>query len=140
MADKAFHNDAPLATITTDASQLGSGTTQNNQVAAGVWSQTEATNHTMCWKWEAIVRAIQHWRTSLAGHVVTVCSDNTTTVAYINHHRGTRSVDQLQRVWDLLLCFASPWGSLSGRRTLQVSRMCKQMRFLGGPTIPGLGH
>lgn len=68
-----------------------------------MWSKTKAAHHINVLKMEAVLRAIQHWRTSLAGHVVTVSVDNSTTVAYINRHSGTRSAAQLGWVWDLLL-------------------------------------
>lgn len=61
-AGMPFRNDAPLATITTDASLTGWGVTWNDQVAVGVWSQTEAAQHKNVLQTQPVLMSIQHWQ------------------------------------------------------------------------------
>ena len=102
-ARRPFQETRPKTTITTDASLTGWGATWNDQICSGQWSGIEKTQHINLLETEAVFRAIQHWATQLQGHVVTVLSDNTTTVAYINKEGGTRSAGLLDKIWGLLL-------------------------------------
>ena len=88
--------------LSTDASLLGWGATWKNLMIQGRWSQEESDLHISILETEAVFRAISHWDPDLRGHKVTILSDNTSTVAYINHQGGTRSGALLSRTWKLL--------------------------------------
>lgn len=92
----------PQATITTDASLMGWGATFGAQTTSGLWTPAEAELHINVLETMAVHHAILHWATELSNHKVTVLSDNSTTVAYINRQGGTRSRSLLQKTWDLL--------------------------------------
>lgn len=102
---RPFNDPRPQAVVTTDASLYGWGATWKNLVVQGVWSDEEARAHINVLEAEAVLRALQHWGQHLRGHEVTILSDNSTTVAYINRQGGTRSRPLFQRIWALLkLC------------------------------------
>ena len=65
----------------------------------GRWSQEESDLHIDILETEAV---FSHWDPDLRGHKVTILSDNTSAVAYINHQGGTRSGALLSRTWNLL--------------------------------------
>ena len=72
---------------------------------SGQWTRQEAAWHINNLELEGAFRAIQQWAPLLQHHQVTLFSDNTTTVAYINRQGGTRSARLCRRTWDLLhLC------------------------------------
>ena len=100
---RLFKDDRPETTLTTDASLLGWGATWKNLVVQGSWSAEDAEVHINVLETEAVTKAINHWSKQLQGHRVTVMSDNSTTVAYINHQGGTRSRPLLERIWELLI-------------------------------------
>lgn len=54
--------------------------------SSGVWTQEESAQHVNVIETEAVTNALRLWRSSLEGRVVTVRSDNSTTVSYINRH------------------------------------------------------
>ena len=75
-----------------------------NQVAQGTWSR-ESLLHINVLEMEAVVRAIKHWATDIRGSRVTVLSDSSATVAYVNREGGTRSATLLDKTCELLtLC------------------------------------
>ena len=98
-----FQDSRPRATITTDASLLGWGATFNTQMTSGRWTQHERTLHINLLETRAIHQAIDRWKQVLRGHAVTVLTDNTTAMAYVNREGGTRSPSLLSATWDLLL-------------------------------------
>lgn len=100
---RPFQDRRPKATVTTDASLLGWGATFNAQVTSGRWNQHERSLHINLLETEAIHRAVDQWKLQLRDHVVTVLTDNTTAVAYVNREGGTRSPSLLAATWDLLL-------------------------------------
>ena len=100
---RPFRQDKPRATITTDASTSGWGATWGRRQASGKWSAEDRLCHINALETEAVCQAVHLWAAPLRGHYVTVRSDNTTTVAYINREGGTKSPSLLSRTWDLLL-------------------------------------
>ena len=100
---RPFQEIRPRTTVTTDASLSGWGATWENQLASGVWGTEERGVHINVLESLAVLRAIQYWANQLSGHVVTVKSDNSTTVSYINRQGGTRSSSLLKRTWELLM-------------------------------------
>lgn len=95
-------NPLPRATLTTDASLSGWGATFGQQTTAGQWDLSLTGTHINVLETMAVHQAILHWADALRGHKVTVLSDNSTAVAYINRQGGTRSHSLLQASWDLL--------------------------------------
>ena len=100
---RPFRQIKPRATITTDASTTGWGATWGHRQVSGNWSAEDRQCHINTLETEAVCQAVRHWAIPLRGHCVTVRSDNTTTVAYINREGGTKSRSLLTRTWDLLL-------------------------------------
>ena len=52
----------------------------------------------------AVVSALQHWAPVLQGHQVTIATENSTVVSYINKQGGTHSPTLLRLTVELLLC------------------------------------
>ena len=88
--------------IATDASSLGWGATILNSAsapikhvnlpsvhAAGTWHESTACMHSNFRELLAILKAIVSFRNSIKGLHVQILSDNATSVAYINHLRGS---------------------------------------------------
>ena len=88
---RPLQDNRPSTTVTTDASLSGWGATRNNYTVAGLWTPSERLLHINALEMEAVFRAISHWQDDLRRHRVTVFSDNSTTVSYINREGGTRS-------------------------------------------------
>lgn len=104
-AGSPFQDHHPQTSISTDASLSGWGASWGDQVAHGSWSAEERQSHINALEIQAVTNAVRHWGPRLAGHRVTILSDNTPTVAYINRQGGTRSKTLLDRTWTLLtLC------------------------------------
>ncbi|KAL0198547.1 hypothetical protein M9458_007087, partial [Cirrhinus mrigala] len=76
--------------VTTDASKTGWGATCNGQAASGVWTGSRLFWHINCLELLAVLLALRR-------------SDNTATVAYINHQGGVRSFRMSQLARHLLL-------------------------------------
>ncbi|KAL0186640.1 hypothetical protein M9458_018310, partial [Cirrhinus mrigala] len=76
--------------VTTDASKTGWGATCNGQAASGVWTGPRLFCHINCLELLAVLLALRR-------------SDNTATVAYINHQGGVRSFRMSQLARHLLL-------------------------------------
>ncbi|KAL0193781.1 hypothetical protein M9458_012077, partial [Cirrhinus mrigala] len=85
--------------VTTDAFKTGWGTVCNGHAASGVWTGPRLHWHINCLELLAVLLALRRFRPLIQGKHVLVRSDNTTTVAYINHQGGVRSfcVSQLAR-------------------------------------------
>ena len=102
---RPFSDSRPSVVLVTDASLSGWGATLGDLMAAGQWLPPETSLHINILEMEAVIRAITHWAARLRNHVVSVRSDNTATVTYINREGGTRSKALTNRVWTLLtLC------------------------------------
>ncbi|KAL0163506.1 hypothetical protein M9458_039259, partial [Cirrhinus mrigala] len=76
--------------VTTDASKTGWGATCNGQAASGVWTGPRLFWHINCLELLAVLLALRR-------------SDNTATVAYINHQGSVRSFRMSQLARHLLL-------------------------------------
>ncbi|KAI2653744.1 ORF V: Enzymatic polyprotein [Labeo rohita] len=77
--------------VTTDASKTGWGAVCNGQAASGVWTGPRLLWHINCLELLAVLLALKRFRPLVQGKHVLVWSDNTATVAYINHQGGVRS-------------------------------------------------
>ena len=93
----------PQLTVTTDASLSGWGAFCEARTLSGVWTAEEAKLHINLLELEAVVRAVKSLADIAEGSCLTVFSDNTTTVAYINRQGGTRSPNLCLKAWFLLL-------------------------------------
>ena len=89
--------------VTTDASLTGWGAFCEFRTLSGVWTAEEAQSHINLLELEAVVRAVKALADLAAGKSLTVFSDNTTTVAYINRQGGTRSPNLCLKTWFFLL-------------------------------------
>ena len=98
----SFGTFRPSLSITTDASLSGWGAFCEFRTLAGVWTAEESELHINVLELEAVGRAIRALRDHVQGRSLTVFSDNTTVVAYINRQGGTRSPQLCLRVWSLL--------------------------------------
>ncbi|PIK49916.1 hypothetical protein BSL78_13238 [Apostichopus japonicus] len=92
------------------------GAVWGTHTVAGEWAEPERGLHINILETEAVLRAVRHWATHLTGHTVTVRSDNTTTVAYINRQGGTRSLASYAG-HGTCSSSATPFGSAYGRPT-----------------------
>ncbi len=77
--------------VSTDASATGWGAMCNGHAAAGLWTGPQLQWHINCLELLAVWLALRRFRTLLHEKYVLVCSDNTATVAYINHQGDLHS-------------------------------------------------
>ncbi len=89
------------AVVFTDASATGWGATYNGQAVSGVWTGPQRHWHINCRI--AVYLALGRLKGPLRGKHVLVRTDNTATVAYINHQGGLRSRRMSQLARHLLL-------------------------------------
>ncbi|KAI2643848.1 ORF V: Enzymatic polyprotein [Labeo rohita] len=89
--------------VTTDASKIGWGATCDGQAASGVWTGPRLFWHINCLELLAVLLALRRFRPRIQGKHVLVRSDNTATVAYINHQGDVRSFRMSQLARHLLL-------------------------------------
>ncbi|KAI2643795.1 hypothetical protein H4Q32_029973 [Labeo rohita] len=89
--------------VTTDASKTGWGAVCNGQAAYGGWTGPRLHWHINCLELLAVFLALRRFRPLVQGKHVLVRSDNTATVAYINHQSGVRSFHMSQLARHLLL-------------------------------------
>ena len=97
-----FQEDRPQMTLTTDASLHGWGAFCGGETLSGVWTEEESRLHINILELEAVVRALRALSSLVQGRSLTVFTDNTSVVAYINRQGGTRSQDLCMRAWTLL--------------------------------------
>ncbi|KAL0190043.1 hypothetical protein M9458_017142, partial [Cirrhinus mrigala] len=71
--------------VTSDASKIGWSATCDGQAASGVWTGPRLFWHINCLELLAVLLALRRFRPRIQGKHVLVRSDNTATVAYINH-------------------------------------------------------
>ena len=92
----------PQLTIYTDATLQNWGAhDQNDLQLSGQWTPHEASLSINQLELLAVTRALQQVPPSWSGKRVLVATDNTTTVAYINHQGGTKSMLLLDLSYDL---------------------------------------
>ncbi len=89
--------------VSTDASATGWGAICNGHAAAGFWTGPQLQWHINYLELLAVWLALRRFRTLLHEKHVLVRSDNTATVAYINHQGGLRSRRMSQLARHLLL-------------------------------------
>ncbi len=89
--------------VSTDASATGWGAMCNGHAAAGLWTGPQLQWHINCLELLAVWLALRRFRTLLHEKHILVRSDNTATVAYINHQGGLRSRRMSQLAHHLLL-------------------------------------
>ncbi|XDV35998.1 hypothetical protein PO909_005852 [Leuciscus waleckii] len=73
------------AVVFTDASNTGWGATYNGHAVVGFWTDPHLHWHISCLELLAVHLALRRFKTPLLCKHVLVCTDNTVTVAYINH-------------------------------------------------------
>ncbi len=104
----------------------GLGAMCNGHAAAGLWTGPQLQWHINCLELLGVWLALRHFKTLLHEKHVVVRTDNTATIAYINHQGGlrSRSMSQLARHLLLLESEASEVASLRScpRRAQSCSR------------------
>ncbi len=89
--------------VSTDASTTGWGAMCNGHAAAGLWTGPQLQWHINCFELLAVWLALRRFKRLLHKKHVLVRTDNTATVAYINHQGGLRSRRMSQLAHHLLL-------------------------------------
>ncbi|KAL0193870.1 hypothetical protein M9458_012166, partial [Cirrhinus mrigala] len=109
--------------VTTDASKTGWGATCNGQAASGVWTGPRLFWHINCLELLAVLLALRR-------------SDNTATVAYINHQGGVRSFRMSQLARRLLLWSQHRLKSLRATHIPgEANRMADSLRVETPPPV-----
>lgn len=88
--------------MTTDASLSGWGATWRDSTIAGKWSPEEQTWHINVLELTAVKKALSHWDSDLRDCRLTVLSDNSTVVSYLNKQGGTKSPSLCWQTIDLI--------------------------------------
>lgn len=105
---------SPQATLVTDASLYGWGAHLSLEgersatplMTQGAWSVQETTLHINVLELRAVRLALQVFAPRIVGKVVFLQSDNTATVAYINHQGGLQSSSlfrEFEELWQWIL-------------------------------------
>ena len=102
LTGRPFNDHRPQVTVTTDASLSGWGATLGTSTVSGSWEDQQRSYHINVLELEAVANALRHWRHQLKDKSVTVLSDNSTVVAYLNKQGGTRSETLCRRTVQLL--------------------------------------
>ena len=68
----------------------------------GVWTEDQSRLHINVLEMKAIFLSKTRAVHKVKNSTVLVSTDNTTVVAYIRHHGGTRSPDLSEEVWNIL--------------------------------------
>ncbi|KAL0191697.1 hypothetical protein M9458_014395, partial [Cirrhinus mrigala] len=89
--------------VTTDASKTGWGAVCNRHAASGVWTGPRLLWHINCLELLTVLLALRRFQPLIQGKHMLVRSDNTATVAYINHQGGVRSFRMSQLAHHFLL-------------------------------------
>jgi hypothetical protein len=105
----------PDLVLFTDASQEGYGASLGHLEVSGLWEIEETNLHSNNLELLAVTRAVTAFRESLMNKQVLLCTDNTTTVACINHQGGTKS-------WSLTEAAVQLWGLLDQMGCRMVAR------------------
>ncbi|KAL0198643.1 hypothetical protein M9458_007183, partial [Cirrhinus mrigala] len=122
--------------VTTDASKTGWGATCNGQAASGVWTGPRLFWHINCLELLAVLLALRRFRPMIQGKHVLVRSDNTATVAYINHQGGVCSFRMSQLARHLLLWSQHRLKSLRATHIPgEANRMADSLRVETPPPV-----
>lgn len=89
--------------LTTDASKLGWGAICQGHSVRGIWTDSQKSQHINVLELLAVQLALKHFQTLLTQSAVLIRSDNTATVAYINHQEGLRSTSMMKVARDILM-------------------------------------
>ncbi len=97
--------------VSTDASTMSWGAMCNGHAAAGLWTGPQLQWHINCLELLAVWLALRHFKMLLHEKHVLVRTDNTATIAYINH-RGVASSWALARGASIAdICKAAGWAT-----------------------------
>ena len=96
-----FSVERRLTSITTDASLLGWGGFWDNEMVSGQWTTEFSSKHINHLELEAVSRTLHYFQSHLKNHLVTVFTDSTTVVSYINRQGGTHSPSLCVETWNL---------------------------------------
>ena len=91
LAVAPLHHPPPSVTLFTDASNKGWGAVRDKHTAGGHWGYPEVEAHINVLELKAVLLSLQALCNDFLNVHILVYSDNTTTVAYINHMGGTKS-------------------------------------------------
>lgn len=99
---RAIRGVGPSTFLTTDASKTGWGAIFEGQRTGDRWSPSEAELHINVLKIMAIELGLHIFLREARNFQLVIITDNTTSVAYINHMGGTKSSDcnlVAHRIW-----------------------------------------
>lgn len=103
---RSFQDPTPTKFFTTDASLTGWGAHLDGMTVHRLWSMEESPPHTNLLELKAVLLALRSFQPMLKDSTVSILSDNTTAVAYINKQGGmvSRSLCKLvMDLWDFCL-------------------------------------
>ena len=90
-------------TIFTHTSTQGWDAHMGDSQISGTYPPLDRELHINCLELKALGAALHHWASVLQGHQVSIVTDNSTVVLYINKQRGTRSHTLLRLVVELFM-------------------------------------
>ena len=130
-AKNVMTRDAPLYTLTTDASNEGWGAVYGNQSTGGFWSSAEKNHHINYLELLAAFLGLKAFCSSHRNMHLSLKLDNTTAVAVINH-MGTSHSEKLHALnnenWDW--CVApNLWtsaGHIAGKCNVEADQESRQ--------------
>ena len=102
-AKKAIRISPPELVLETDASNLGWGAKFDDVSTGGRWSELESQAHINAKEILAVKLGLQSLCADISHEEIVIRSDNTTTVAYLNHGGGTKSTvcnKFTKQIWD----------------------------------------
>lgn len=85
-----INRNQPVVTIKSDASNNGWGAECNGDTTGGMWTRAEASSHINCLELKAALFALQTFGRDLCDAHIQLMTDNSTTVACINHLGSTK--------------------------------------------------
>lgn len=101
-ASKVICNKAQSTILTTDASLSGWGAVWEGTSTGGIRSNREKLDHINVLELQAVLLGLQSFFREKTKVAIRVLTDNTTTVAYVNHMGGTKSIrcnEVAKRIW-----------------------------------------
>ena len=124
----------PSITLTTDSSENGwGGVSSNGKEVSGFWSEEESSLHINILETKAVILAFRSLFRNISDVSILIRSDNTTTVAYINHMGGVKSQKVTKLIFELYeICiekgFRIKATHLSGRLNVQADALSRKSR------------